>query len=80
MIAKKLKFEPYQNDFPWCAIGVLGHRYWARDNGLWDSDPNNSDAHADDVVSSQRTEDKRVLDCLSPEAIKAVEKLITIAP
>ena len=52
-----------------CATCPHEHRkYEARDNGLWDSKPDDSGPHPDDVMRFQKEEDCAVLDFLCDEA------------
>jgi hypothetical protein len=68
-ITKPLQWEPYGEPTPhWGANGAFRLKYWARDNGLWETDPKNSGPLAEDVEKAQKAEDQRVLDALSPEA------------
>ena len=68
-VSRSLEFEPYYGTpLPWGARGVLGDKYWARDNGKWHSDPDNSGPAEEDVKACQVTEDHLVRALLSQEA------------
>jgi hypothetical protein len=74
MIAKKLEWEPYGSGTPkaWGASGLFGDRYWADDNGLWHSNPDQSGPDPRQAKEAQAQEDSKLLESLSPEAQQAL--------
>lgn len=68
-VARTLKWEPHSGG-KWGARSITGTNYWARDSGLWRSDPDNSGPDENEAREAQKQEDAIVWDCLSEEAKK----------
>jgi transcriptional regulator with XRE-family HTH domain len=78
-VAHPLKYEPFGEPHQaWGATGALGDKYWAPDNGNWDTDPDNAGPDEDQARNNQIVEDQRVLATLSPKLQEMVSAVMTL--